>query len=314
MRNQLKTILLLGALSALVIGVGSAAAPQHASLFAAMALLMNLGAYLFSDRIVLAMHRAREIDPAEAPDLHRMIAELADRAGIPMPRVFLIPESQPNAFATGRNPNHAVVAVTAGILGLLSARELRGVLAHEIAHIKNRDILVSTIAAALASLVTYVAHAFGFIGFQGRGDDGEKGSLAGGILLALVAPVAATLIQLSISRSREYLADETGARLTGDPEALANALIKLERGAAAIPAEAQPATASLFIVNPLAGGSSLLHIFSTHPSIKARVERLLRMAEGPARRLSRPRMALAHAKDKSGRDDAAAAWRSNTGG
>jgi heat shock protein HtpX len=278
MRNQIKTILLLGALSALVVGVGGAVAPQHISLFAAMALLMNLGAYFFSDRIVLAMHHAREIDPAEAPDLHRTVAELSARAGIPMPRVYLIPEAQPNAFATGRNPSKAVVAVTEGILGLLSARELRGVLAHEIAHIKNRDILVSSIAAALASLVTYVAHAFGFLGLHGR-DEEEHGSPAGGLLLALVAPFAATLIQLGISRSREYLADETGARLSGDPEALASALMKLERGASAIPAAAEPATASLFIVNPFAGSGALLNLFSTHPSAQERVDRLMRMAE-----------------------------------
>lgn len=283
MKNQLKTILLLGALSALVVGLGGAIAPQHISMFAAMALLMNLGAYFFSDRIVLAMHHAREIHPAEAPDIHRMVAELAARAGIPMPRVFLIPEAQPNAFATGRNPSHAVVAVTEGILGLLSARELRGVLAHEIAHIKNRDILVSSIAAALASLITYVAHAFGFLGFHGR-DEEEHGSPASGLLLALFAPFAATLIQLGISRSREYLADETGARLSGDPEALASALMKLERGAAAIPAAAEPATASLFIVNPLSDGGSLLSLFSTHPPVQDRVDRLLQMAQARASR------------------------------
>lgn len=292
MRNQIKTILLLGALSALVVGVGGAVAPQHVSLFAGMALLVNLGAYFFSDRIVLGMHHAREVDPAEAPDLHRMVAELARRADIPTPRVYLIPEAQPNAFATGRDPAHAVVAVTEGILGLLSPRELRGVLAHEIAHIKNRDILVSSIAAALASLVTYVAHAFGFLGLHGRDEEEEPGSATGGLLLALVAPFAATLIQLGISRSREYLADETGARLAGDPAALASALMKLERGAAAIPAEAQPATASLFIVNPLSGGGSLLQLFSTHPSVEERVERLLRMAETKYQyRTSRPRMA-----------------------
>jgi heat shock protein HtpX len=280
MKNQLKTILLLGALSALVVGVGGAVAPQHITIFALMALLMNLGAYFFSDRIVLAMHHAREIDPAEAPDLHRMVAELASRAGIPMPRVYLIPEAQPNAFATGRNPSHAAVVVTEGILGLLSARELRGVLAHEIAHIKNRDILVSSIAAALASLVTYVAHAFGFLGMHGMHarDEEEHGSPVSGLLLALVAPVAATLIQLGISRSREYLADETGAQLSGDPEALASALMKLERSAAAIPAAAEPATASLFIVNPFSGGGALLNLFSTHPPVQDRVDRLLRMA------------------------------------
>jgi heat shock protein HtpX len=292
MRNQLKTLLLLGALSALVVGVGGAVAPRHLTLFALMALLMNLGAYFFSDRIVLALHHAREIDPAEAPDLHRMVAELAARAGIPAPRVYLIPEAQPNAFATGRNASHAAVAVTEGILRLLSARELRGVLAHEIAHIKNRDVLVSSIAAALASLVTHVAHAFGFLAMDSR-DEEERGAPVNGLLLALVAPFAATLIQLGISRSREYLADETGARLSGDPEALASALLKLERGAAAIPAAAEPATASLFIVNPFGGDGSLLDLFSTHPSVQDRVARLLRMADAsrPSREATGPRMA-----------------------
>jgi heat shock protein HtpX len=293
MRNQIKTILLLGALSALVVGVGGAVAPQHITFFAAMALVMNLGAYFLSDRIVLAMHHAREADPAEAPELYRMVAELSARAGIPMPRVYLIPEAQPNAFATGRNPSTAVVAVTEGILGHLSPRELRGVLAHEIAHILNRDILVSSISAGLASLVTYVARAFGFLGLHGQEEEEEHGSPEGGLLLALVAPFAATLIQLGISRSREFLADETGARLSGDPEALASALVKLERGASAIPVTAEAATASLFIVNPFAGGGVLLNLFSTHPSVQDRVDRLMRMAE--TRRSSRgigsPRLA-----------------------
>ena len=293
MRNQLKTILLLGALSALVVGIGGAVAPRQVPLFVGLALLMNLGAYFFSDRIVLAMHHARELDPAEAPGLHEMVAELAQRAGIPMPRVYLIPEGQPNAFATGRNPAHAVVAVTDGILGLLSERELRGVLAHEIAHIKNRDILVSSIAAALASLVTYIAHAVGLLGFHGHDEQEPHGSAAGGLVLALVAPIAATLIQLGISRSREYLADETGARLAGDPEALANALLELEHGAAAIPAAAQPGTASLFIVNPFAGAGALMRLFSTHPSTQDRVERLLGMVGQTQYRrgLGRPQVA-----------------------
>ena len=279
MRNQLKTILLLGVLSALVVGLGGAIAPQQVPLFVVLALLMNLGAYFFSDRLVLAIHHARELDPAEAPGLHEMVAELAQRAGIPMPRVYLIPEAQPNAFATGRNPAHAVVAVTQGILGVLSERELRGVLAHEISHVKNRDILVSSIAAALATLVTYIAHAIGFLGVYGRDQEESRGSSIGGLVLAVVTPIAATLIQLGISRSREYLADESGARLARDPEALANALMKLERGAAAVPAAvAQAGTASLFIVNPFAGAGSLMRLFSTHPSTQDRVERLLGMA------------------------------------
>jgi heat shock protein HtpX len=275
MLNQLKTVVLLGALSALLVGVGGAVAPQSLTLFVVLALAMNLGAYFFSDRIVLAMSRAQEVSPHQAPDLHAMVADLAARAGIPRPRVYLIPDAQPNAFATGRNPRHGVIAVTAGIMDLLDRRQLRGVLAHEIAHIKNRDILLSTIAAALASLITYVAQALSFGLLFGGRDDEEEGSGAGGFLVALVAPLAATLIQLGISRSREYLADETGARLTGDPDALAGALVQLHQGAQLVPSAAAPATASLYIMNPLAStGRSLLQWFSTHPSTEERVRRL----------------------------------------
>ncbi len=275
MLNQLKTVVLLGALSALLVGVGGAVAPQSLTLFVVLALAMNLGAYFFSDRIVLAMSRAQEVSPHQAPDLHDMVADLAARAGIPRPRVYLIPDAQPNAFATGRNPRHGVIAVTAGIMNLLDRRQLRGVLAHEIAHIKNRDILLSTIAAALASLITYVAQALSFGLLFGGRDDEEEGSGAGGFLVALVAPLAATLIQLGISRSREYLADETGARLTGDPDALADALVELHQGTQLVPSAAAPATASLYIMNPLASaGRSLLQWFSTHPSTEERVRRL----------------------------------------
>lgn len=284
MMNQLKTLLLLGALSAVLVAIGGALGPKYLYGFTALALLMNLGAYFFSDRIVLAMHHAQEVRPEEAPGLHRMVEELARAAAISKPRVFVIPEAQPNAFATGRNPERGVVAVTEGIVDMLGERELRGVLAHEIAHIKNRDILVATIAAGIAAAVTYIAHAAHFAALFGGGrhDDGEeRGSAAGGILLALVAPIAATLIQLGISRSREYLADQTGARLTGDPEGLARALEKLQRGAEHIPAHVEPATASLFIVSPLAGGRGLLSIFSTHPPMEERVARLRGMAANP---------------------------------
>jgi heat shock protein HtpX len=281
MWNQLKTIVLLGALSALFMGIGAAVAPGHLYVFAALALLMNLGSYFFSDKIVLKMHGAQPVGPEDAPELHRMVEELAKHAGIPKPRICVIPDPQPNAFATGRNPSHGVVAVTQGIMQLLDRRELRGVLAHELAHIKNRDILVSSIAAAAASAITYVAHALSFGAmFGGSQDDEEGGGVAGGLLMALVAPMAATLIQLGISRSREYMADETGAKLSGDPEALARALLKLGRGAQAIPAHAAtPATASLFIVNPLGPLQSMARLFSTHPSTEERVERLMRLAE-----------------------------------
>ena len=265
LNNQLKTILLLGGLSAFLVAIGWTIGPGATWLFLGLALAMNVGAYFFSDRLVLRMHGARELAVEDAPGLHGMVEELARRAGIPKPRVFLIDDPSPNAFATGRNPEKGVVAVTQGILELLDRRELRGVIAHELAHIRNRDILVATIAAAIASAVTYVAHAISFSAFLGGSDDEEEGSAAGGLLVALVAPIAATLIQLGISRSREYLADESGAAICGDPEALARALEKLSRGAELIPAEAaQPATASLYIVNPLSG-ARVARLFSTHP-------------------------------------------------
>ena len=283
MANQLKTLVLLGALSALLIGFGGMLGPGYFYGFTALALLMNLGAYFFSDKIVLKMHRAREVSPAQAPELHRMIDEVARAAGVPKPRVYVIPEMQPNAFATGRNPEHGVVAVTEGILSMLDARELKGVLAHEMAHIKNRDILVATVAAGIAAAVTYIANVLQFSAFFGghQSDDEEGGgSLVGMLAMAFVAPIAATLIQLGISRSREYLADETAARLTGDPDALARALEKLERGAQRIPAHVEPATASLFIVSPLAGGRSLMSLFSTHPPMQERIARLRGMTGG----------------------------------
>lgn len=276
MTNQVKTFFLLGVLSALLLSLGWALGPGYVYGFTALALVMNLGAYFFSDRIVLKMHNAQEVTPEQAPALHRLVEELARQARIPKPRVCIMPDEQPNAFATGRNPNHGVIAVTDGILRLLSERELRGVLAHELAHIKNRDILVSSIAAVFAAAVGYIANGLSFAAFFGGAQDNEEeGAGAGGLLMMLVAPLLATLIQLGISRAREYMADETGARLSGDPEALARALEKLEHSAALIPAAtAQPATASLFIVNPLTGGSRLLHLFSTHPSVDERIRRL----------------------------------------
>jgi heat shock protein HtpX len=282
MKNQSKTILLLGVLSAVLISVGGALGPGYVYGFTVLAVLLNLGAYFFSDRIVLRMHGAEEVSPEQAPSLHRIVDELARRAQIPKPRVCVIPEEQPNAFATGRNPRHGVVAVTAGIMRILDERELRGVLAHEIAHIKNRDILVSTIAAVIAAAVSYLANALSFAAFFGGGQEEgeEEAGAGGGLLLAMFAPVLAMLIQLGISRTREYLADEAGARLCGDPVALARALEKLELSAQQIPVAApQPATASLFIVNPLTGGSRLMHLFSTHPTTAERVRRLRALAQ-----------------------------------
>lgn len=275
MASRLRTVVLLGLLSVLLVALGGALAPQQLSLFVVLALAMNVGAYFFSDRIVLAMSRARELSPTEAPSVFRIVAELTSRAGLPMPRIYLVPDDQPNAFATGRNPRHAVVAVTEGILQLLDERELRGVLAHELSHVRNRDVLVSTIAAALASIIAYAAQAIGWFG--PRRDDDEGVSPLAAFALALVAPLAATLIQLGISRSREFLADESGARLSRDPEALARALLKLEQTAHAVPAAAAPATASLYIVNPFGGARTLVRWFSTHPPIEERVARLRAM-------------------------------------
>jgi heat shock protein HtpX len=236
---------------------------------------MNLGAYFFSDRIVLAMHRAKELSPAAAPELHGMVAELAARAGIPTPRLYLISEDQPNAFATGRNPEHAVVAVTSGILEVLDRRELRGVLAHELAHVKNRDILVSSIAATVAAAITYVAHAVGFLGMGGSEDDGP--SPAQSLLLALVAPLAATLIQLGISRSREYGADATGAEISGDPGVARPGPGEAGPGGARHPGPGAAGHASLFIVNPFSATEGVLTLFSTHPSMRERIRRLRAM-------------------------------------
>jgi heat shock protein HtpX len=290
MKNQLKTIALLGSLSALVIGLGALVAPSYLYLFGILALAMNLGAYFFSDQIVLRMHRAHEVTSSEAPELHTVVEELSARAGIPKPRIFIIPEAQPNAFATGRDPSRGVVAVTAGILRVLDRRELRGVIAHELAHIKNRDILVSSIAAAAASLITYGAQAITFgslLGGSPSNDEESHSSPLGGLLAALVAPLAATLIQLGISRSREYLADETGAQISQDPEALASALLRLEQASHVIPAEGAPGTASLFIVSPFGAASSVSKLFSTHPQTRERVERLWAMARSLPRVQSR---------------------------
>ena len=275
MSNQLKTIVLLGALSALLIAIGGAMGPDFLTYAVVGAAVMNLGAYFFSDRIVLASQHAQEVTPAQAPELHAIVEELSQKAGIPKPRVYLIPQAQPNAFATGRSPKVGVVAVTEGILQLLDARELRGVLAHELSHVKNRDVLISSIAATVAAAVSYAAHVAGFFGGSRR--DGRGPNPLQSLVLLLVAPVAASLIQFGISRSREYEADKSGAALSGDPEALAQALLKLDAGARAIPAQVEPAMASLFIVNPFGAVRSVATLFSTHPSTEERVRRLRAM-------------------------------------
>lgn len=275
MRNQLKTLLLLGVLSGLLVWVGGRLGPGYAYGFAIFSLAMNLFAYFFSDKLVLRVQGAHEVDPAALPRVHRIVEELAARAQIPKPRVFFIDDPSPNAFATGRNPAHGVIAVTRGILDLLDERELRGVIAHELSHIRNRDVLLATIAAGIATAISSLAHILSFAAFSSRDDD-DSG--LGGIVMALVAPLAATLIQLGVSRAREFHADETGARLCEDPEALARALRKLEVLSHRVPSTtATPATASLFIVNPLSG-IGVARLFSTHPPLDERIERLRAMA------------------------------------
>ncbi len=279
MMNQVKTILLLGVISALLIAVGGMLGKGWLLGSIVFAVVMNVGSYWFSDRIVLAMSGAQPIDDMEAPELHAMVSELARAAGIPKPRVFMTPEMQPNAFATGRNPEHGVVAVTQGIVRLLSPRELRGVLAHEIAHIANRDILVSSIAAVMVSALSAIANAmqYAMMFGVGRSRDDEGGSPLAALAVAIVAPIAATIVQFAISRQREYLADASGAEISGDPRALAEALAKLQRGAVAIPSDVAPATASMYIVNPFSGLRGMISLFSTHPPMEERIERLLAM-------------------------------------
>ena len=276
MKNQIKTILLLGVLSTILIGFGAMLSRQWVAGFFILAMILNFVAYFWSDKIVLKMHRAHPVGQHDAPRLYAIVHELATRAQIPMPRLYRIPSPQPNAFATGRNPEHGVVAVTDGILQLLTERELRGVLAHELGHIKNRDILVSTVAAAIAGAIAYIANMLQWTAiFGGMSSDDDSPSPVAALGLAIVAPVAATIVQLGISRSREYLADETGAALASDPEGLASALEKLERAAHVVPpAVSAPSTASLFIVNPFAGARGVANLFSTHPPMRERIRRL----------------------------------------
>ncbi len=291
MKNQLKTVALLGVLSAVLIAVGGALSPSYLWVFGAIAVAMNLGSYFYSDKIVLAMNRARPVDRRQAPGLYRMVEEVATTAGVPTPRVYIVEDDAPNAFATGRNPEHGVVAVTTGIMRILDERELRGVIAHEIAHIKNRDILIGSVAAMMASVVTMVASVarWGLIlGGLSRDDEGSSGLEV--LVLAIVAPIAATLVQLGISRSREYHADASGASFTGDPLALASALARLERGNERFHSNAMdhaPATASLYISNPLSG-RQVMSWFSTHPPTAERIRRLQSLAQGTAGR-SAPR-------------------------
>ena len=277
--NWLKTSLLMAAIMALfgLIGsyLGGASGMIMALLFGGV---MNVFAYWFSDKMVLRMYNAQEVDEASAPQFYAMVRDLSQRAGLPMPHVYLIDEAQPNAFATGRNPEHAAVAATTGILHLLSARELRGVMAHELAHVQHRDILISTISATMAGAISSLANFAMFFG--GRDEDGRPANPIASLLVALLAPLAATLIQMAISRAREFEADRGGAAISGDPDALADALTKIDAYARGIPmptAEAHPATAQMMIMNPLSGGG-IAGLLSTHPSTEERVDRLREMA------------------------------------
>jgi heat shock protein HtpX len=277
--NALKTTFLLTLLTMLMIAVGGFLGGEGGMVLAfVFALVMNGVTYWFSDKIVLRMYGAQELAPEQASQLYRIVRELATQAQLPMPKLYTIPQETPNAFATGRSPNHAAVAVTQGILRLLDEAELRAVLAHELSHVRNRDILVSTVAAVLAGAISMIANIaqWGMI-FGGRSSDERGGNLFVMLAMIIVAPIAALLIQMAISRRREYGADATGAHISRDPLALASALQKLQRASERIPMHANPATAHLFIVNPLTGGG-LMKLFSTHPPLEDRIRRLREMA------------------------------------
>jgi len=270
----LRTTVLLASLTGLLVVIGALiGGGQMALIFLGIALLINLGAYWFSDRIALKMSGAQPLEEADAPRLFEIVRELCTRADLPMPRLYMIPQDQPNAFATGRSPKHAAVAVTQGITRLLSEDELRGVLAHELAHVRNRDILITSVAAAIGGAITYLGYMLLWFG----GDDDESPlGLVASLALVILAPIAATIIQLAISRQREYSADATGAEISGNPESLASALLRLEEGAKAIPMQVNQAAEPLYIVKPFSG-RGLASLFSTHPPIPERVQRLRQM-------------------------------------
>jgi heat shock protein HtpX len=278
MFNLLKTAVLMAAITALFMAIGAMLGGRSGMMLAlAVAVAMNFFSYWFSDKLVLRMYNAQEVDESSAPQFYRMVRELAQRAQLPMPRVYLINEDAPNAFATGRNPQNAAVAATTGILRVLSDRELRGVMAHELAHVKHRDILISTISATMAGAIGMLAN-FAML-FGGRDGEGRPANPIVGILVMILSPIAASLIQMAISRAREFEADRGGAEISGDPQALASALTKIQRYAQGVPmqaAERHPETAQMMIMNPLSGGG-LRGLFSTHPSTEERVARLMAM-------------------------------------
>jgi heat shock protein HtpX len=277
MGNQIRTTLLLAAMTALILFIGQLLGGRQGMIIAlVLAAGMNFFSYWYSDKLVLKMYRAQEISPQQAPDLYRMVERLARRAQLPMPKVYLIPKEAPNAFATGRNPEHAVVAVTQGLLELMAPEEVEGVLAHELAHVNNRDILIGSIAATMAGAIMMLASMARWAAIFGGGrSDNNNGGLGGLglIVMSILAPIGAMIVQMAISRSREYQADATGAALAGSGRALAGALEKLDAYSKRLPMEAQPATAHMFIVNPLTG-RSLMNLFSTHPPMAERIARL----------------------------------------
>ena len=280
MWNNVKTTLLLASLTGLLLAIGQLWAGQQGLVFAlVMAAVMNLGAYFFSDKIALGMSGAQPISRQDGPRIYSIVERLAAKANIPVPKIYLIPTDSPNAFATGRNPNHASVAVTRGILELLDDQEIEGVLAHELGHVRNRDILTSAVVATIAGAITliarmaYYAEIFGFGGGGGRDD--RRGGALSALAMLIVAPLAALLIQLAISRSREYEADATGARITGNPQGLARALEKIDQWSKRLPMRVAPSMAHMFICQPLTTGEVLTGLFSTHPPMRKRIERLI---------------------------------------
>jgi heat shock protein HtpX len=278
--NAVKTTGLMVALMVLFVLIGGLIGGTRGMIFAGvLAFVMNVSAYWFSDRVVLAMYRAREVDEANAPTLYRVVRRLAERADLPMPKIYIIPQAAPNAFATGRDPKHAAVAATQGLMQIMDEEELEGVIAHELSHVRNRDMLIGTIAATLAGAIMILARVaqFAAIFGGGRNRDDEGGNPFALIAIAIFGTMAALLIQMAISRSREYQADASGARLSGNPMGLAHALQRLERTAQRVPMQADPATSHLFIVNPLSGGS-VFKLFSTHPPTEERIARLEAMA------------------------------------
>lgn len=282
--NTVKTVGLMTFLVVLFVAIGGALGGRSGMIMALLfATITNVGMYWFSDKIVLRMYKARPVTEAEAPELYSMVRNLVQKAGMPMPTVYIIPDETPNAFATGRNPEHAVVAVTQGIMRILSREELTGVIAHELAHIKHRDMLTGTMVATIAGAISMLAQMAQWsmiFGGGHRSDDDEGGNPIVAIIMMIVAPIAAMLVQMAISRSREFEADKGGAGIAGSPTGLSNALLKLEKGSQMIPmTDAKPATAHMFIVNPLTGGG-LMKLFSTHPPIEERVQRLNDLARG----------------------------------